>query len=531
MSPSGPWQGIVLSSQKSFSGDWSGPPLKHVVKYLGAHLQSNLSLRAEVSKRIAAARTGFAKFSAFFKNSKIPQNHKNMVFRSVVNEALLSALEVRSLTSTDVQRLEAARGVLLRRCFGRRGFGAVGADDAPRSVPLSALRQQSLLADIASELRVRRLLWLRAALQAEQAGEVRLDLATLFGQLTFQPAAPVDASGELTEFAPTFLHILAADLRALLPEWSGFLPGWQHTFLATPRATIAKLPCLVEPTEAAEHRPARELGVNSSLPASPLVGDPSALAADFCTLQDGTSPQSLTDVPEPEWLAGAYCGECAAGPWHSRRSFSQHVVKRHKVRHPLKNTVCPQCRRQFTEVSACRRHLERQSCGSVVNNHGRAGAIAGGLEQARSAVLAQVHHPVPQANLPSSSRELDVRACFHGRGEREQSFPPTSAEASSGRPTSRSNWTQREFGTTSSAPHHSSAQLGQSCSAARPGHPRVRSVELPHLFAQRRQSASQGIADSNAGVEVQDANQRTPPIGSTAMDSGRHCGADLAERQ
>ena len=173
MSPSGPWQGIVLSSQKSFSGDWSGPPLKHVVKYLGAHLQSNLSLRAEVSKRIAAARTGFAKFSAFFKNSKIPQNHKNMVFRSVVNEALLSALEVRSLTSTDVQRLEAARGALLRRCFGRRGFGAVGADDAPRSVPLSALRQQSLLADIASELRVRRLLWLRAALLAEQAGEVR----------------------------------------------------------------------------------------------------------------------------------------------------------------------------------------------------------------------------------------------------------------------------------------------------------------------------------------------------------------------
>ena len=146
--------------------------------------------------------------------------------------------------------------------------------------------------------------------------------------------------------------------------------------------------------------------LNSSLPASPLVGDPSALAADFCMLQDGTSPQSLT--------AGVYCGECAAGPWHSRRSFFQHVVKGHKVRHPLKNTVCPQCRRQVTEVSACRRHLERQSCGSVVNNHGRAGAIAGGLEQARSAVLAQVHHPVPQANLPSSSRQLDVRACFHG---------------------------------------------------------------------------------------------------------------------
>ena len=39
-------------------------------------------------------------------------------------------------------------------------------------------------------------------------------------------------------------------------------------------------------------------------------------------------------------------------------------------------------------------------------------------------------------------------------------------------------------------------------------------MELPHLFAQQRQSASQGIADSNAGVEVQDANQRAPPLGA-----------------
>lgn len=212
-----------------------------------------------------------------------------MVFKSVVNEALLSALEVRSLTSTDVQRLEAARGVLLRRCFGRRGFGAVGGDDDHRSVPLSALRQQCELADVATELRVRRLLWLRAALMAEEAGEVRLDLATLFGQLTFQPAAPVAASGELTEFAPPFLHMLAADLQALLPEWPGFLPGWQRNFLATPRANITNLRSLLEPTEAAEHRPAREPRDNSTLPASPLVGDPAAVAADYCVLQDGTS--------------------------------------------------------------------------------------------------------------------------------------------------------------------------------------------------------------------------------------------------
>lgn len=41
--------------------------------------------------------------------------------------------------------------------------------------------------------------------------------------------------------------------------------------------------------------------------------------------------------------------------------------------------------------------------------------------------------------------------------------------------------------------------------------------------------------DSQLAKELLTAMQawksKTPPIGSTAMDSGRHCGADLAERQ
>lgn len=149
-------RGAYAAAKKAFSGTWKGPPLRRTVKYLGAHLQASLSTRIEVTKRIAAARTGFSKFAAFFQNSQVPLGQKKSVFRSVVNEAFLSALEVRTLTASDIERLESARGLLLRRIFGKNGFGATRHETQHRSVPISHLRLQCGLVTIACELRVRR---------------------------------------------------------------------------------------------------------------------------------------------------------------------------------------------------------------------------------------------------------------------------------------------------------------------------------------------------------------------------------------
>ena len=150
-------RGAYSAAKKAFSGTWKGPPLRRTVKYLGAHFQASLSTRLEVTKRIAAARTGFSKFAAFFRNSRVPLGQKKSVFRSVVNDAFLSALEVRTLTASDIEKLESARGLLLRRIFGKIGFGATRHDTQHRSVPISYLRLQCGVVTIACELRVRRL--------------------------------------------------------------------------------------------------------------------------------------------------------------------------------------------------------------------------------------------------------------------------------------------------------------------------------------------------------------------------------------
>ena len=69
------------------------------------------------------------------------QQRKVQVFHAVVSEAFLSELEVRTLSNTDMQRLESARGLLLRRIFGRNGFGAVQGEDGHRPVPISLLQR------------------------------------------------------------------------------------------------------------------------------------------------------------------------------------------------------------------------------------------------------------------------------------------------------------------------------------------------------------------------------------------------------
>ena len=519
-------KGAYAAAKRAFSGGWQGPPLKSAVKYLGAHLQPNLSCRLEVTKRIAAARTGFARFSSFFKNSHIPQHHKNMVFKSVVNEALLSALEVRTLTSTDIQRLEAARGVLLRRSFGRAGFGAVQNEAGHRSVPVSELRHQCGLADVASELRVRRLLWLRSALTAEQLGEVRLDLAALFGHLTFQRDAPVSQTGALTETAPLFLRLLHEDLQALVQGWLGFIDGWQQVFLGIPRSAITQMRNRAVPPEPAADEPRAADRIPRPIQQTVIPGTPSATAAELCVLSDGRTPDNLGEVSAAEWLAGAYCGTCASGPWHSRKAFFQHVIKGHSVRHELQSKTCPRCGRNFTEKSACRRHVEHDSCGSVVNNHGLAGAVAG--RTASSADLAQSSSDNPVIARPAS-RQLDVRASLHGRAESGSQQPDGrhQSQASSSRAGARS--VQREPRAASAAPDQSAASSGQSRAATRQGHERVRSMELPNLFAQQRQQSCQRIAFSHANLEVQGATQRPSSHGSSEVDRGRDSGPSFGQ--
>ena len=90
-------KGAYTAAKSAFSGEWNGYPVKLCVKYLGAQLQANGSLKAELRKRIGAARSGFARFSKLFKRRTVPVARKVLIFKAVVNEALLAALEVRPI--------------------------------------------------------------------------------------------------------------------------------------------------------------------------------------------------------------------------------------------------------------------------------------------------------------------------------------------------------------------------------------------------------------------------------------------------
>lgn len=509
-------RGAYAAAKKAFSGTWKGPPLRRTVKYLGAHLQASLSTRIEVTKRIAAARTGFSKFAAFFQNSQVPLGQKKSVFRSVVNEAFLSALEVRTLTASDIERLESARGLLLRRIFGKNGFGATRHETHHRSVPISHLRLQCGLVTIACELRVRRLLWLRAALYSESLGENRLDLAALFGTMQFEQDSPVREDGSLTFSAPSFLRLLHADLQSVLPHWTGFSDGWKTEVLALRRqcftdlrtaelAVIAAPPDIpVDRVTSREERP----------PTEPVqsVASPSDLVDELCVLSSGEAAGTLSQVSAEEWLDGVYCGTCAAGPWHGRKSFTQHVLRKHSVRNQLQSNICPLCQREFTQISACRRHVKNQSCGSSVNSHGEAGAVEGLRHKKALAQAPPVHvrpeRPADQHGRPSLHVASDGQ--------------PNSSSRSSTQASQRRKARNIQPRGASAHPDLPDAHRHEGGEPARPRHPRVRCMELPHLFAAQRERARQSLVDSNASVEGADTNNRTSSSRCTTLDGGRN---------
>ena len=76
------------------------------------------------------------------------------MFKAVVNESFFSALEVRVLTSSQIRRLKAARGLLLGQLYGKRGYGAVAGEPEHRSVPVEVSASSSLRVQLCVLLRL-----------------------------------------------------------------------------------------------------------------------------------------------------------------------------------------------------------------------------------------------------------------------------------------------------------------------------------------------------------------------------------------
>ena len=148
------------------------------------------------------------------------------------------------------------------------------------------------------------------------------------------------------------------------------------------------------------------------------VASPAEEVRSLIVLSDGNVPGADYKPTAEDLIAGTFCGHCAAGPWHAYKSFSQHVLRQHSIRHELQNMTCPLCSREFTTLFACRRHVRQGSCGTYVCNHGRAGAVEGQRVKAARAKARQDHASQPAAQTPApgaSSGLRDARSFFHGR--------------------------------------------------------------------------------------------------------------------
>ena len=88
-------------------------------------------------------RTGFYGFHGLWSSSRVPFRIKRIVFKAVVSSAGLAGLEPYVLTQTDMDRLEVARDLLMRRIFGRDGWGAVAGSCEHNSVTSHSLRKKA----------------------------------------------------------------------------------------------------------------------------------------------------------------------------------------------------------------------------------------------------------------------------------------------------------------------------------------------------------------------------------------------------
>ena len=482
-------KGAYEAAKRAFSGAWGGYPARLIVKYLGAQLQSNGSLLAEVRKRIAAAKSAFARFSRFFKRSHVPLARKVLVFKAVVNEAVLSALEIRPLSVADCHALETARGLLLRRLFGRQGFGAVAGDSNHRSVTVESLRQRAQLATVSSELTVRRLLWFRKALQAEQHGQVRLELASLFGTCE-QLQDTVDLeTGLATCAAPRFLHLLQSDMSLLSQSFTGFTGAWKTDFLAQTVAAIKSLRSWRSPSTA-QH--------------------PSDNTQNVEVQELELADQAL----QPEVLVQLMCEQCGAGPWRNQRALRAHVTKKHSYRNAVQSSCCPSCGRVFTTKSAAQRHVKRQSCGSRVKNHGHAGAIAGKrIADETAAAKAAAAAAAPKAQA-TSQPQASLRRYFqpsnagHGlsSGSRE-SCRIAASEAQSARSRAQLN----SSGAASARAHEATAEGLPSGFRSRPQPSRTRGLVYENVAVGSEERSCQTAASSHGDMEGQSTTRASSP--------------------
>ena len=130
-------------------------------RYLGAWPQDNNKLNTEIQKRCAAMLTGYYAFFGVWGSTKVPFVLQKLFFTAIVTSAGLAGLEPFAIPEALIIKLESVRTNLIRRMFGKSGWGKVKGDSTHRAVTHVSIRKRAKIFSVDSTLRQRRLMWMR----------------------------------------------------------------------------------------------------------------------------------------------------------------------------------------------------------------------------------------------------------------------------------------------------------------------------------------------------------------------------------
>ncbi|CAE7796881.1 unnamed protein product [Symbiodinium sp. CCMP2456] len=191
-----------------------------LAKYLGGRRSYNNLFHCEVQVRIRAAFSGFSSMGSFWSRARSSRKAVRLLFRGMVQEALLSGLEATVLHPADIRKLDKALLHLGRKVLQGAACEkqTVAEQDGSNSIkyhakPNEFVWKQLQMAPCDIELRIKRLTFWQ---QVARAPDLQVSLlATMFGQFGFgNPMLCLD-SGKPSGTAHAWILQLCEDIEAL----------------------------------------------------------------------------------------------------------------------------------------------------------------------------------------------------------------------------------------------------------------------------------------------------------------------------
>ncbi|CAE8639588.1 unnamed protein product [Polarella glacialis] len=302
--------------------------------YLGAVFVADDSMNAELDARIQAATKAWYVFRRIWKNAQLAFRVRIYLFKTLVVSALLLGQEASVFSPAQIAKLETWRMKKLCQVVGQAYWVHSNTASHPIRRTARDIRKLAGLPTIGSELRRRRLMWMRHL--ARNPDDWLPLRALMFGKLPEETQDQLTPQGQLTDFASPWLAQWADDLARLARAVPSF-------------PKIASLDGGL---------------LGFFLPSSPLASIRGRFrkVLTFDATPQPTAPRPAQDIGElipTIWRCHdcQYVGNTWSGLVCHRRT-AHHIVSRHAQ--CVLTNQCPRCRNIFVSLRGAKQHYRKK---------------------------------------------------------------------------------------------------------------------------------------------------------------------------